>query len=86
MTALLEIEDHDRLRVLRLNRPERKNALTEQLAMMEAIRAPVAAAKAEGKSLEEVLAMKPSAAYDERWSSGRWTGDAIVTALYEAVE
>ncbi len=32
MTALLEIEDHDRLRVLRLNRPERKNALTEQLA------------------------------------------------------
>jgi glyoxylase-like metal-dependent hydrolase (beta-lactamase superfamily II) len=61
-------------------------ALDEQLAMIEAIRAPIAAAKAEGKSLEEVLAVKPSAAYDERWASGRWTGDAIVTVLYEAVE
>src|SRR5690606_8528307 len=48
-------------------------ALDEQLAMIEAIRAAVAAAKAEGKTLEEVLAMKPSAAYDERWSVGRWT-------------
>jgi 2-(1,2-epoxy-1,2-dihydrophenyl)acetyl-CoA isomerase len=32
MTPTLEIEDHDRLRVLRLNRPERKNALTAELA------------------------------------------------------
>jgi 2-(1,2-epoxy-1,2-dihydrophenyl)acetyl-CoA isomerase len=32
MTSVLEIEDHDRLRVLRLNRPERKNALTDELA------------------------------------------------------
>jgi 2-(1,2-epoxy-1,2-dihydrophenyl)acetyl-CoA isomerase len=32
MTTVLEIENHGRLRVLRLNRPERKNALTEELA------------------------------------------------------
>jgi 2-(1,2-epoxy-1,2-dihydrophenyl)acetyl-CoA isomerase len=40
MTPTLEIEAHDRLQVLRLNRPERKNALTEELAwaIIQAIR------------------------------------------------
>ncbi len=61
-------------------------ALDEQLAMIEAIRAPIAAAKAEGKSLEEVLAMAPSAAYDEQWGQGRWNGEYLVTTLYEAAD
>jgi enoyl-CoA hydratase/carnithine racemase len=41
VTDVLEIDDIDRLRVLRLNRPERKNALTGELiqALTGAIRA-----------------------------------------------
>jgi 2-(1,2-epoxy-1,2-dihydrophenyl)acetyl-CoA isomerase len=40
MTPTLETEDHGRLRVLRLNRPDRKNALTDELAwaLIQAIR------------------------------------------------
>lgn len=44
MTEVLEIEAHDRLRVLRLNRPDRKNALNDDLfaAIAEAMRAAAA--------------------------------------------
>jgi hypothetical protein len=52
--------------------------------MIEAIRIAVATAKAEGKSLDEVIAMNLTADYDPQWSSGRWTGEYVVTALYEA--
>jgi 2-(1,2-epoxy-1,2-dihydrophenyl)acetyl-CoA isomerase len=40
MTNVLEIETHGRLRVLRLNRPERKNALNDELfqAITDAVR------------------------------------------------
>ena len=61
-------------------------ALDEQLAMIEEVRSSVAAAKASGQSLEAVLAMDLTAAYDERWSAGRWTGEYFVTALYEAAD
>ena len=63
-----------------------RQAVIDQLAMIEAIRAPVAAAKAEGKSLEEVLAMNVTAPYDEEWSNPRWSGEYVVTSLYEAAE
>lgn len=60
------------------------DALTMQLAMIDTVRQGVAAAKADGKSLQEVLAMGLTAPYDADWSSGRWTGEYLVTALYEA--
>ena len=63
-----------------------RSEIDSQLAMIEAIRAPITAAKAEGKSLEEVLAMAPSADYDEAWSAGRWNAEYLVTTLYEAAE
>ncbi|MGD2131968.1 MAG: MBL fold metallo-hydrolase [Maricaulaceae bacterium] len=61
-------------------------ALTEQLAMIETIRERVAAAKANGASLEETLAMDLSADYDDAWSAGRWNGEYVVRTLYEAAE
>ncbi len=60
--------------------------VTAQLDMIAEIRTAVVAAKSAGQSLEQVIAAKPSAAYDERWSSGRATGDVVVTALYNAAE
>jgi glyoxylase-like metal-dependent hydrolase (beta-lactamase superfamily II) len=62
------------------------DAIASQLAMIEEIRAGVETAKAEGKSLEEVIAMNLTAAYDPQWSSGRWTGEYVVTTLYEAAQ
>lgn len=62
------------------------SALEEHVAMIEAVQAGVAAAKAEGRSLEDVLAMGLTAEYDPRWSSGRYNGEALVTTLYGAAE
>ncbi len=63
-----------------LSRPD---DLAAQLAMIQDIRANVDAAKAEGKSLEETLAMGITDEYDERWSSGRWNAEYLITTLYE---
>lgn len=62
------------------------SALAEHVEMIEAIQGPVEAAKAEGKSLEEVIALNLTADYDERWSSGRYNGEYIVTTLYNAAD
>ena len=59
-------------------------ALNSQIAMIDTIREGVAAAKAEGKSLEDVIAMNLTADFDPQWSSGRWSGEYVVTQLYEA--
>jgi len=46
-----------------------KSQLIEFRDMLAAIRARVAACKQQGRSLEEVIAAKPSAAYDAKWGS-----------------
>lgn len=61
-------------------------AVAEQLDMIGTIRARVDAARAEGKTLEEVVALNLTGDYDPRWSAGRWTGESVVTALYEAAQ
>ncbi len=59
--------------------------VTAQLEMIDEIRTAVVAAKADGQTLEQVVAAKPSAAYDERWSAPpRWTGDYLAAELYNA--
>jgi glyoxylase-like metal-dependent hydrolase (beta-lactamase superfamily II) len=59
--------------------------VTSQLGMIESIRGTVAALKGEGQSLEQVIAAKPSSAYDERWAAPpRWTGDYVVTEIYNS--
>ncbi len=53
--------------------------------MMKAVVDRVAALKAEGKSLEEVQAAKPTEEYDERWGGGFVKPDQLVSAVYEGV-
>lgn len=59
-----------------------RNDVSAVLTMMGVIRDRIAEAKAAGKTLEEVKAMKPTAEYDERWSAGSVTGDAIIEVIY----
>jgi hypothetical protein len=46
-----------------------KSQLIEFRDMLAAIRAGVAALKQQGKSLEEVIAAKPTATFDAKWGS-----------------
>jgi hypothetical protein len=43
--------------------------------------------KNEGKTLEEVLALKPSDGYDQRWgrTTGPWTTRDFITAIYQTL-
>jgi len=43
--------------------------------------------KNQGKTLQEVLALKPSEGYDQRWgaTSGPWTTRDFVTAVYQTL-
>jgi glyoxylase-like metal-dependent hydrolase (beta-lactamase superfamily II) len=61
-------------------------ALTAYRDMLGAVIGRVEALVAEGKSLEEVQAAKPSAAYDEAWGGGFIGPDDFVAAVYESVK
>jgi glyoxylase-like metal-dependent hydrolase (beta-lactamase superfamily II) len=63
-----------------------KAALTAYRDMLQAVIGRVEALVAEGKSLEEVQAAKPSAAYDEAWGGGFIGSDVFVAAVYESVK
>jgi len=43
--------------------------------------------KNEGRTLEQVLALKPSEGYDQRWgrTSGPWTTRDFITAIYNTL-
>jgi glyoxylase-like metal-dependent hydrolase (beta-lactamase superfamily II) len=43
--------------------------------------------KSQGRTLEQVLALEPSAGYDERWgaTSGPWTTRDFITAVYQTL-
>jgi glyoxylase-like metal-dependent hydrolase (beta-lactamase superfamily II) len=53
--------------------------------VLATVRAAVAAAVADGKTLEETLAMKPSAAYDEKWGGGFINPERFVTTLWNSL-
>ncbi len=59
--------------------------LEAYLAMLEATRAAVAAQVAAGKSLEETVAAKPTAAFDEAWSWQFINAETYVTMLYKGL-
>ena len=42
----------------------------------------VAALKKEGKSLDEIIAAKPTAAYDSKWAGSFITGDVFTKLVY----
>jgi len=55
--------------------------------MLTIIRNTVQYYKNQGKTLQEVLDLKPSAGYDQRWggASGGWTTREFITAVYETL-
>ncbi len=59
-----------------------KAQLTEFHDMLVTIRDNVAKLKKEGKSLDETIAAKPSAAFDEKWGK---KPDAFIGYVYQGV-
>ena len=59
-----------------------KPEMTEYRDMLITIHDRVAALKKEGKSLEEIVATKPTAAYDSKWATSFITGDVFTKLVY----
>jgi glyoxylase-like metal-dependent hydrolase (beta-lactamase superfamily II) len=59
-----------------------KPEMTEYRDMLITIHDRVAALKKEGKSLEEIVATKPTAAYDDKWATSFITGDVFTKLVY----
>ena len=59
-----------------------KAELAEYRDMLVTIHDRVAALKKEGKSLEEAIAAKPTAAYDSKWATSFITGDVFTKLVY----
>ncbi len=59
-----------------------KSEMTEYRDMLTTIHDRVAALKKEGKSLEEIVATKPTAAYDSKWATSFITGDVFTKLVY----
>jgi glyoxylase-like metal-dependent hydrolase (beta-lactamase superfamily II) len=62
-----------------------KSQLIEYRDMLAAIRGRVAALKKEGKSLNEILAAKPTAAYDAKWGGFFINGEFFTKLVYKGV-
>lgn len=59
--------------------------LTEYRDMLKAIRGKVAALKAQGKTLDETIAAKPTADYDARWGQAIISPALFTTLVYRGV-
>jgi glyoxylase-like metal-dependent hydrolase (beta-lactamase superfamily II) len=59
-----------------------KSEMTEYRDMLTTIHDRVAALKKEGKSLEEAIAAKVTAAYDSKWATSFITGDVFTKLVY----
>ena len=59
-----------------------KPGMTEYRDMLVTIRDRVAALKKEGKSLDEIIAAKPTAAYDGKWAGSFITGDVFTKLVF----
>ena len=59
-----------------------KAELTEYRDMLVTIYGRVAALKKEGKSLDEIVAAKPTAAYDNKWAGSFVNGDVFTKLVY----
>jgi glyoxylase-like metal-dependent hydrolase (beta-lactamase superfamily II) len=62
-----------------------KQQMAESLEMMSAIRDKVADLKKQGKSVEEAIAAKPTAAFDEKWGKGFTTPEMFTRFVYQGV-
>ena len=59
-----------------------KSEMTEYRDMLTTIHDQVAARKKEGKSVEEAIAAKVTAAYDSKWAGSFITGDVFTKLVY----
>ena len=59
--------------------------MTEYRDMLAAVRDRVATPKEEGKSLNEIVAAKPTAAYDAKWGTGFVNGEFFTKLVYKGV-
>jgi glyoxylase-like metal-dependent hydrolase (beta-lactamase superfamily II) len=83
--AVLEIVDGD-TRIIPGHGPlADREDLVRSVAMLEGARAKVAALKAVGKGLEEVIAAKPTAEWDEEWGDGIFSPAQFVEMVYESL-
>jgi glyoxylase-like metal-dependent hydrolase (beta-lactamase superfamily II) len=62
-----------------------KQQLSDTLDMLTAIRENVAALKKQGKSMDEAIAAKPTAKFDERWGKGFVNPEMFVRLVYQGV-
>jgi glyoxylase-like metal-dependent hydrolase (beta-lactamase superfamily II) len=62
-----------------------KAQLSEYHDMLVAVRESVAGLKKQGKSQEEVIAAKPSAAYDAKWGGGFMKPEVFLGLVYQGV-
>ena len=59
-----------------------KSEMTEYRDMLTTIHDRIAALKKEGKSVEEAIAAKVTAAYDSKWAGSFITGDVFTKLVY----
>jgi glyoxylase-like metal-dependent hydrolase (beta-lactamase superfamily II) len=62
-----------------------KQQLSDSLDMLTAIRGKVSTLKQQGKSVDEAIAAKPTAQFDEKWAKGFVTPDMFVRLVYQGV-
>lgn len=85
VTMLLEKID-DETRVIPGHGPlSNKAELMEYRNMLQAVYSKVLALKNSGQTLEQVIAAKPTAAFDEKWNGGFLKADAWVGIIYAAI-
>ena len=62
-----------------------KSGLVQYRDLLVTVRDRVAALKGEGKSLNEIVAAKPTAAYDAKWGTGFVNGEFFTKLIYKGV-
>jgi glyoxylase-like metal-dependent hydrolase (beta-lactamase superfamily II) len=62
-----------------------KTEMIEYRDILAAIRDRVAGLKGEGKSLNEIVAAKPTAAYDAKWAGSFINGEFFTRLVYKGV-
>lgn len=62
-----------------------KTEMTEYRDLLASIRDHVVALKRKGKSLNEIVAAKPTAAYDARWGAGFVNGEFFTKLVYKGL-
>ena len=62
-----------------------KSELVQYRDLLVTVRDRVAALKGEGKSLKEIVAANPTAAYDAKWGTGFVNGEFFTKLIYKGV-